>query len=129
MVQEDSTQIPSQRNQILYIRLDDMIFRSDAQLSKHYPFGRLELSIRTFLYVEKLRNVPSCIRPDDVYSRPDALIHKSSRAFKVQPTEQQSSWSGCSSFIYGNCVHQINRPDDSCYGPDMPSLDMEISCS
>jgi len=66
-------------------------------------------------------------RPDDVCSRPDALTRKVSRAFKVQPSGRQSSWSGRSSFIYGNCVHQINRPDDSNYGPDTASLDMEIA--
>jgi hypothetical protein len=71
----------------------------------------------------------SCNHLDDVCSRPDTLIHKASRAFKVQPFGRQSSWSGRSSFIYGNCVHQINRPDDICYGSDAPSLDMETACN
>jgi hypothetical protein len=35
------------------------------------------------------------------------------RAYQVQP-------SGRSSFIYGNCVHQFNRPDISLHGPDAP---------
>jgi hypothetical protein len=68
-------------------------------------------------------------RLDNVYSRSDALIHKASRAFKVQSSGRQYSWSGCSSFIYGNCKHQINHLDDRCYGPDAPSLGMEIVCS
>jgi hypothetical protein len=38
--------------------------RPDAQLSKHHPSGRRELSVWTFLYVEKLRTAPACIRLD-----------------------------------------------------------------
>jgi hypothetical protein len=51
------------------------------------------------------------------------------RAYQVQPFGRQPSWSGRSSFIYGNCVHQFNRPDVSLQGPDAPSLIMVISCS
>jgi hypothetical protein len=51
------------------------------------------------------------------------------RAYQVQPSERQPSWSERSSFIYGNCVHQFNRPDVSLQGPDAPSLIMIISCS
>jgi hypothetical protein len=64
----------------------------------------------------------SCNRPNDVCSRPDALIHKASRTFKIHTSGHWSSWSERSSFIYGNSVHQTNHPDDSCYGPDVPSL-------
>jgi hypothetical protein len=51
------------------------------------------------------------------------------RAYQVQPFGRQPSWSGRSSFIYGNCMHQFNRPDVSLQGPDVPSLIMVISCS
>jgi hypothetical protein len=51
------------------------------------------------------------------------------RAYQVQPSGRQPSWSGRSSFIYGSCVHQFNRPDVSLQGPDAPSLIMVISCS
>jgi hypothetical protein len=51
------------------------------------------------------------------------------RAYQVQPSRRQPSWSGQSIFIYGNCVHQFNRPDVSLQGPDAPSLIMLISCS
>jgi hypothetical protein len=50
------------------------------------------------------------------------------RAYQVQPSGRQPSWSGQSSFIYGNCVHQLNRPDVSLQGPDATSLTMVISC-
>jgi hypothetical protein len=33
------------------------------------------------------------------------------RAYQVQPSGHQPSWSGQSSCIYGNCMHQFNRPD------------------
>jgi hypothetical protein len=71
----------------------------------------------------------SCNRPDDVCSRPDALLHKANCVFKVQLSERHSSWSGRTSFIYGNCVHQLSRPDISLHGPDAQSLVMEIACS
>jgi hypothetical protein len=64
-----------------------------------------------------------------VDSRLDALIHKASIAFKIQKFGRQSSWSGHGSIRYGNCVHQINRPDDHSLGPDTRSLGMEITCS
>jgi hypothetical protein len=51
------------------------------------------------------------------------------RPYQVQPSERQPSWSGRSCFIYGNWVHQFNRPDVSLQGPDAPSLIMVISCS
>jgi len=63
-----------------------------------------------------------CNHPDDVDSRPDTLIHKASCAFKIQT-------SGRASYLYGNCVHQINRPDDHSFGLEVRSLDMEIACS
>jgi hypothetical protein len=71
----------------------------------------------------------SCNRPDDVDSHPDALIHKASRTFKIKTSGRQSSWSGRTSYIYGNYVHQINRLDDMFYGLDTQSLNMEIECS
>jgi hypothetical protein len=37
MFLEDSAQIPSQRNRIPCIHPDDVIFRSNAQVSKHHP--------------------------------------------------------------------------------------------
>jgi hypothetical protein len=42
------------------------------------------------------------------------------RAYQVQQFGRHPSWSGQSSFIYGNCVHRFNRPDDDPHGPDAP---------
>jgi hypothetical protein len=70
-----------------------------------------------------------CNHPDDVDSRPNALIHKASHAFKIQTSARQSLWSGRMSYIYGNCVHQINHPYDHSYGPDARGLNMEIACN
>jgi hypothetical protein len=67
--------------------------------------------------------------PDDVDSCPDALIHKASIAFKIQTFWRQSAWSGRVCIRYGNCVHQINRPDDHSPGSDARSLYMGITCS
>jgi hypothetical protein len=66
---------------------------------------------------------------DDVDSRPDTLIHKASCAFKIQTSGRKHSWSGRSSYIYGNCMHLINRLDDHSFGPDARSLNMEIAYS
>jgi len=68
-------------------------------------------------------------RLDDVDSRPDALIHKASIAFKFQTFGRQSSWSERTSIRYGNCVHQINRSVGHSFGPNARSLNMEIACS
>jgi hypothetical protein len=70
-----------------------------------------------------------CHRLNDVDFRPDALIHKSSIAIQIQTSKRQSSWSGCASIRYGNCVRQISRPDDHPPGPNTRSLYMEITCS
>jgi hypothetical protein len=51
------------------------------------------------------------------------------RAYQVQTSGRQPSWSGRSCFIYGNYVHQFNRPKVSLQGPDAPSLIMVILCS
>jgi len=59
-------------------------------------------------------------RPDDVDSRPDALIHKA---------ERQSAWSGRPCIRYGNWVHQISRPDDCSPDLDAQRLYMKITCS
>jgi len=70
-----------------------------------------------------------CNRPDDVDSSLDALIYKASITFKIQTSGCQSSWFGRAIIRYGNCMHQINRPDDHSIGPDAQSLNMEIACS
>jgi len=51
------------------------------------------------------------------------------RAYQVQPSGRQPSWSGRLSFIYGNCVHQFNRPNVSLSGPDAQRLYMVMTCS
>jgi hypothetical protein len=70
-----------------------------------------------------------CNLLNDVGSRPDALIYKASIIFKIQTSRRQSAWSGRTCIRYGNCVHQINLPDDHSPGPDARSLYMEIPCS
>jgi hypothetical protein len=76
--------------------------------------------VRTTLSVHPAMGFPSktqlwedrCNRLDDVDSHPDALIHKASIAFKIQTFGRQSSWSEHACIRYGNCVHQINCPND-----------------
>jgi hypothetical protein len=92
---------------------------------------RTTLSVRQasgFLSKAQLWEDP-CNRLDNVDSRPGALIHKASIAFKIQTSGHKSALSGRPCFRYGNCVHQINNPDDHSPGPDVRSLYMEITSS
>jgi hypothetical protein len=86
---EDSAQIPSQRNRILCIRPNDVIFHLDTQLSKHHLSGRRELSVRTFLCVENLRTVPGCIRPDVSATRMDAFQCSTRKMNSFQNTDME----------------------------------------
>jgi hypothetical protein len=123
---------------------DDENFLSGASsMSRNFELLQLasvrtfQLHVRTTLNVRQIMRFLSktqiwedrCNRLDDVDSRPDALIHKASIAFQIQTFERQSSWSGRASYLYGNCVHLINHPDDHFLGPDARSLNMEITCS
>jgi hypothetical protein len=91
---------------------------------------RMPLSVRSamgFLSETQIWEV-RCNCPDDVDSCPDTLIHKASQAFKIKMSGRRSPWSGRASYIYINCMHQINCQDDHSYGLDARSLNMEIAC-
>jgi hypothetical protein len=70
-----------------------------------------------------------CNYLDDVDYRPDMLIRKASIAIQIQMSERQLAWSGRACIKYGNCVHQINHPDDHPPCPNARSFCMEITCS
>lgn len=124
------------------IRLDDENFLSrPSSVSRSFELFQLAY-IRTFQqHVRTTLNVRSamgflsktqiwedlCNCPDNVDSRSDALIYMASCAFKIQTSGLQHSWSRCASYIYGNCMHLINRPDDYSLSPDLRSLNMEIA--
>jgi len=116
--------IPSGRPTVQsIIRLDGEIFPSRPS-SMSRSFELLQLApIWTPLSVILAMRFPSKTQIWEVrWNRLDVLIHKASIAFKIQK-------SGRASIRYGNCVHQINRPEDHSIGPDTRSLDMEIGCS
>jgi hypothetical protein len=69
------------------IRSDDVVFRSDAHLSKHHPSGRRELSVWMFLCVQKLRTVLNCIRPNILATRLDAFHYSTSKRISLQNTD------------------------------------------
>jgi aspartate carbamoyltransferase regulatory subunit len=109
---EDSTQFSSQRNRIPCIRPDDVIFRPNAQLSKHHPsrpysvsrtFELFQLAsvqtsqhhIQTSFSVRQVERFltrtqiceDSCTHPDYVCSHSDAILdNKASRTEEVQPS-------------------------------------------
>jgi len=81
---------------------------------------RTTLSVRSSFKISFQTQIweDCCNCPDDVESRPDALIHKASIAIQIQTSGCQPAWSGRASIRYGNCVHLINRSDDHPPGPD-----------
>jgi hypothetical protein len=106
--------IPSRRPTVQSIICsDDENFPSGpSSLSRsfellQFPSVRtLQQHVRTTLSVRPAMGFPSktqiwkdcCNRLDDADSRPDALIHKASIAFKIQTSGCQSSWSGRASY-------------------------------
>jgi len=66
---------------------------------------------------------------EDCCNRLDALIHKASISIQIQTFRRQSAWFGLAYIRYGNCVHQINCPDDHSSGLDERSLYKEITCN
>jgi len=81
---------------------------------------RATLSVRSSFRISFQTQIweDCCNRPDDVDSRSGALIHKVSISIQIQTSGRQSSWSGRAFISYGNCVHQISRPDDHQPGLD-----------
>jgi len=81
MFLEDSVRISRQCSQIPCIRPDDMVFYPDTHQSSNIRLDDViygldaQLSkasfVQTFLCVEKLRTVPTCIRPDVSAARLD----------------------------------------------------------
>jgi hypothetical protein len=130
-----------------------MTYRPDAHQTKASPSGRCgfppgpssvsrSFKLLQLLYVRTTLSVQSsfrisfqtqiwedyCNRLDDVDSRPDALIHKASIAIQIQTSKRQLAGSERACIRYGNCVHQIDRPNTHPPGPDARSLYMEITC-
>jgi hypothetical protein len=103
-----------------YIRPDVSAARPDDPQRSTKALGFLS---KTSIWEDR------CNRPDDVDSRPDALIHKASIAIQIQTSGRQSAWSGRACIKYGNCVHLIDRQDNHPPGPDARSLYMEITCT
>jgi hypothetical protein len=139
-ISEASALFARQKSRFPASHPDNVSSRPDAQLSKalvvqttcHTVWTHIKLkassvrttwfSVWTLLYIEKLRTAPACICSDVSATRPDALFHKASIAIQIQP-------SGRACIRYGNCMHQISRPDDHPSGLDARSLYMEITCS
>jgi hypothetical protein len=123
------------------IRPDDVSYRPDVRQTKHHssglrgfssgpstvsrsfcfslhPSGRLSsLSGRLSVFEQASDSFQNkiwedcCNRPDDVDSRPDALLLKARIAVQIQPSGRLSGWSGRVFNRYGNCGFNFNRPD------------------
>jgi len=96
-------------------------FCSSLHLSGHLssPFGRFSVfdqasdSFQVHIWED------CCNHPDNVDSRPNALLLKARIAIQIQPSERLSAWSGRAFNRYGNCGFNFNRSDAclSWYGP------------
>jgi len=121
MFLEDCAQIPSQRNRIPCIRLDDVIFRLAARLSKHHSSGRLELFVWTFLCVENLRSISVFDRLKDFFPK-----HRYGKTVATVRTMCVPVWMLS---LIRQVVHtKFNRLDVRFHGPDALISFMEIAC-
>jgi hypothetical protein len=95
------------------------------------------IPVRTFLCVEKLRNAPACIRPDDSVARSDDSqcsikpqdFFPKHRYGKIAATVRTAwilVWSRSS--ITQVSQFKSRRPDPIHHGPDARASDMEIAC-
>jgi hypothetical protein len=99
-----------------------MANRSDALQSSRRSQCSSASVRTTWLYRPDAIQCLTSIRVSDSrhgYGKTAAIV-RASHASNIQPSGRQPSWSGRSSFIYGNCVHQFNRSDDSRHGSDAP---------
>jgi hypothetical protein len=100
-------------------------FRSSS--IKHHPSGWRELSVWAPFCVEKLRTVPSCIRPDVSATCPDALQCSTSKRIsfpntnigrQLQPSGRRGYYVRTLSLIRQVIQKTFNRPDVSLHCPD-----------
>jgi hypothetical protein len=120
MVLEDSSQIPSQRNQIPCIRPDDENFSSGPsfvsrtfELSSLHPSGRLSNTVECPSVFDKEKNFV----PKHRYGKIAATVWT-----MCVPVQTLS--------LIRQVVHtKLNRPDVGLHGPAAHSLDMEIAFS
>jgi len=104
---------------------------SGLSFVKHHPSRRRELSFRTPFCVQKLRTVPSCIRPDVSTTRPDALQCSTSKRIsfpitdmgrQLQPSRRRGYSIPTLSLIRQVMQKTFNRPDVSLHCPDAQTL-------
>jgi hypothetical protein len=123
--------LPSRRPAVQYIS------RPNAHQTKASSVRTTWIPVRTFLCVEKLRTVPSCIRPDDSAARlndPQCSIKPQDffpkhRYGKIAAAVR-TTWILVPKRSSLRQVSQIKsrRPDAGQHGPDARASDMEIAC-
>jgi hypothetical protein len=85
------------------------------QLWDFFPkhrYGKIAATIRTMCILVRTH---SSIRQ---------VVHS-----KFKRPDDNLKWSRRASYLYGNCVHLINRPNDHSLGLDERSLYMKIACN
>jgi hypothetical protein len=112
-------------------------YRQDAHQTKASSVRTTWIPVRTFLYVEKLRNALSCISPDDSAAHPDDSqcsiklqdFFPKHRYGKITATVQ-TIWIPVRTLSSIREVSQFKsrRPDASQHGLDTRASDMEIEC-
>jgi hypothetical protein len=117
-----------QRNQIPCNLPDDVIYRPDAQLSKASSV-RTKTTFRPDLPLCQEASNCSSLHPFERFSITSRQHSRLDMGRSLQPFGRCGFSSERASYIYGNCVHQINRPNDHSLGPYARSLNMEIACN
>jgi len=102
----------------------------------HHPFGRRELSVRTFLYIEKLWTAQTCIHPDVSAALPDDSWCSTSFRFlsRTQLWEVRCNRPDDVDSLLDTLIHKASiafkskHLDGSPLGSDTCASDMEIVC-
>jgi hypothetical protein len=92
--------------------------------------ARMTLSVRPAMGFPYKTHMGRLLQPSGRCGFLSGCAHPEGKLrFKIQTSGRQPSWFGRASYLYGNSVHLINRPDDHYLGLDARSLDMKIACS
>jgi hypothetical protein len=110
---------------------------SGRSFVKHHPSRRRELSVRTPFCVQKLRTVPSCIRPDVSTTRPDALQCSTSKRISFPhrygktTATVQTTWLFHPDAILDKASHAKDVQPSKCKStlPGRSDFIMKITCS
>jgi len=104
IIRPEDENFPSGPSSVL--RRFELLLVASVQTSQQH--GRTPFSVQHGKGFCSKRQIweDSCNRQDDVCSRPDTILDKVNRAYKVQQSGRQSPWSGCTSLNMETMCHR-----------------------